>query len=153
MDVLLAFVVCTSRTTYIMTSVGSEHGQCLITPTELVITLPEQYWSYLYKIVVLLYKGYVLDDVVIYLQDYPHYNPNQEAQLRQLAENHGRQMEYLQIKNKDLEKQREGTFLSLLNILPFHSLLSFSVQHYDSSPERKTISNSYMPRLVWFYGV
>ncbi|XP_052098307.1 uncharacterized protein LOC127733070 isoform X1 [Mytilus californianus] len=39
--------------------------------------------------------------------DYPHYNPNQEAQLRQLAENHGRQMEYLQIKNRDLEKQRE----------------------------------------------
>ena len=51
-----------------------------------------------------------LDDVVFYLQDYPHYNPNQEAQLRQLAENHGRQMEYLQIKNKDLEKQREGIY-------------------------------------------
>jgi hypothetical protein len=27
-----------------------------------------------------------------------------------LAENHGRQMEYLQIKNKDLEKQREGIY-------------------------------------------
>ncbi|VDI38781.1 Hypothetical predicted protein [Mytilus galloprovincialis] len=40
-------------------------------------------------------------------REYPHYNPNQEAQLRQLAENHGRQMEYLQIKNRDLEKQRE----------------------------------------------
>ena len=58
----------------------------------------------------LLYTAYVLDDVVVYLQDYPHYNPNQEAQLRQLAENHGRQMEYLQIKNKDLEKQREGIY-------------------------------------------
>jgi hypothetical protein len=44
-----------------------------------------------------------------------------------LAENHGRQMEYLQIKNKDLEKQREGIYWSLLNILPFHSLLSLSV--------------------------
>lgn len=40
-------------------------------------------------------------------RDYPSYNPNQEAQLRQLAEQHGRQMEYLQLKNRDLEKQRE----------------------------------------------
>ncbi|XP_076083618.1 uncharacterized protein LOC143054468 isoform X2 [Mytilus galloprovincialis] len=44
---------------------------------------------------------------IVSKKDYPHYNPNQEAQLRQLAENHGRQMEYLQIKNRDLEKQRE----------------------------------------------
>ncbi|OWF45980.1 hypothetical protein KP79_PYT08018 [Mizuhopecten yessoensis] len=39
--------------------------------------------------------------------EYQKYNPNQDSQLRQLAENHGRQMEYLQIKNRDLEKQRE----------------------------------------------
>ncbi|XP_021362696.1 uncharacterized protein LOC110456344 [Mizuhopecten yessoensis] len=40
-------------------------------------------------------------------KEYQKYNPNQDSQLRQLAENHGRQMEYLQIKNRDLEKQRE----------------------------------------------
>ncbi|XP_069128656.1 uncharacterized protein [Argopecten irradians] len=40
-------------------------------------------------------------------KEYQRYNPNQDSQLRQLAENHGRQMEYLQIKNRDLEKQRE----------------------------------------------
>nr|XP_022315189.1 uncharacterized protein LOC111119376 isoform X5 [Crassostrea virginica] len=39
--------------------------------------------------------------------EYQKYNPNQESQLKQLAENHGRQMEYLQLRNKDLEKQRE----------------------------------------------
>ncbi|XP_062610172.1 uncharacterized protein LOC134271939 isoform X3 [Saccostrea cucullata] len=39
--------------------------------------------------------------------DYQRYNPNQEAQLKQLAENHGRQMEYLQLRNRDLEKQKE----------------------------------------------
>ncbi|KAK3090147.1 hypothetical protein FSP39_009490 [Pinctada imbricata] len=39
--------------------------------------------------------------------DYQRYNPNQDAQLRQLAENHGRQMEYLQLRNRDLEKQKE----------------------------------------------
>ncbi|XP_056018546.1 uncharacterized protein LOC125668024 isoform X3 [Ostrea edulis] len=39
--------------------------------------------------------------------DYQKYNPNQDAQLKQLAENHGRQMEYLQLRNRDLEKQKE----------------------------------------------
>ncbi|XP_061197713.1 uncharacterized protein LOC133205832 isoform X2 [Saccostrea echinata] len=40
-------------------------------------------------------------------KEYQRYNPNQEAQLKQLAENHGRQMEYLQLRNRDLEKQKE----------------------------------------------
>lgn len=37
----------------------------------------------------------------------PRYNPNQDPKVQQLAENHGRQMEYLQSKNRELERQRE----------------------------------------------
>ncbi|XP_052774398.1 uncharacterized protein LOC128212988 isoform X3 [Mya arenaria] len=43
----------------------------------------------------------------IYLDDEYRKNGNQDQQLRSLAENHGRQMEYLQLQNRDLEKQRE----------------------------------------------
>eukprot|EP00105_Crassostrea_gigas_P042738 XP_019926886.1 PREDICTED: uncharacterized protein LOC105337942 isoform X4 [Crassostrea gigas] len=39
--------------------------------------------------------------------EYQKYNPDQDQQIKQLAENHGRQMEYLQLRNQDLEKQRQ----------------------------------------------
>ncbi|KAL3869334.1 hypothetical protein ACJMK2_042028 [Sinanodonta woodiana] len=56
----------------------------------------------------------------IHLEDYDEggrrYNPNQDSQIRQLAENHGRQMEYLQLRNKDLEKQREDIRKQLENL-------------------------------------
>ncbi|XP_052257880.1 uncharacterized protein LOC127862678 isoform X7 [Dreissena polymorpha] len=45
--------------------------------------------------------------ISIHLEDEYRRNPNQDQQLRSLAENHGRQMEYLQLRNRDLEKQRE----------------------------------------------
>lgn len=44
----------------------------------------------------------------VYIQDDYKRNSNQDQQLRSLAENHGRQMEYLQLRNRDLEKQRDG---------------------------------------------
>ena len=106
MHVLLILVAFTTGTTSIMTSMGAW--------TVFYLQDYLHYNSNLDDVVFYLqdYPHYNpnLDDVVFYLQDYPHYNPNQEAQLRQLAENHGRQMEYLQIKNKDLEKQREGIY-------------------------------------------
>lgn len=40
-------------------------------------------------------------------KEYQKYNPDQDQQIKQLAENHGRQMEYLQLRNQDLEKQRQ----------------------------------------------
>ena len=40
--------------------------------------------------------------------DAPRYNPHHDPKVQQLAESHGRQMEYLQGKNRDLERQREG---------------------------------------------
>ncbi|XP_060559794.1 uncharacterized protein LOC132719870 isoform X5 [Ruditapes philippinarum] len=43
-------------------------------------------------------------------------NPNQDQQLRSLAENHGRQMEYLNLRNRDLEKQREDIRKQLENL-------------------------------------
>lgn len=43
-------------------------------------------------------------------------NPNSDQQLRSLAENHGRQMEYLQLQNRDLEKQREEIRRRLENL-------------------------------------
>lgn len=46
--------------------------------------------------------------VRVYIQDDYRRNANQDQQLRSLAENHGRQMEYLQLRNRDLEKQRDG---------------------------------------------
>ena len=46
--------------------------------------------------------------VVCVQSDIPRYNPSQDPKVQQLAENHGRQMEFLQNKNRDLERQREG---------------------------------------------
>lgn len=46
--------------------------------------------------------------ISLYKQEYQKYNPDQDQQIKQLAENHGRQMEYLQLRNQDLEKQRQG---------------------------------------------
>ncbi|BFY99768.1 hypothetical protein BsWGS_02807 [Bradybaena similaris] len=39
--------------------------------------------------------------------DPTRYNPQSDPKVRQLAENHGRQMEHLQNRNRDLERQRE----------------------------------------------
>ncbi|XP_076440309.1 uncharacterized protein LOC143279891 isoform X2 [Babylonia areolata] len=39
--------------------------------------------------------------------DTPRYNPNRDPKVQQLAEVHGRQMEFLQNKNRELERQRE----------------------------------------------
>lgn len=44
---------------------------------------------------------------VIDEKEYSRYNPNQDARAQQLAETHGRQMEYLSLRNRDLEKQRD----------------------------------------------
>lgn len=49
--------------------------------------------------------------------DTPRYNPRQDPKVQQLAESHGRQMEYLQNRNRDLERQREGMFSICINHL------------------------------------
>lgn len=81
--------------------------------------------------------------ISLYKQEYQKYNPDQDQQIKQLAENHGRQMEYLQLRNQDLEKQRQGrycvfplwTFLNKLNkiwwlifIYIFHLCVSIDIQ-------------------------
>ena len=42
------------------------------------------------------------------------YNPQADPKVKQLAENHGRSMEAIHNRNKDLERQREGMWFSLL---------------------------------------
>lgn len=68
--------------------------------------------------------------ISLYKQEYQKYNPDQDQQIKQLAENHGRQMEYLQLRNQDLEKQRQGRhciflLLTFLNKLKKVCLLIF----------------------------
>ena len=50
-------------------------------------------------------------------QDYGRRNPNQDQQLHTLAVNHGKEMEHLHLRNRDLERKRDGECLasSLLN--------------------------------------
>lgn len=48
--------------------------------------------------------------VVFGQNDPPRYNPRQDPKIQQLAESHGRQMEFLHNRNRELERQREGTF-------------------------------------------
>ena len=52
-------------------------------------------------------------------QDYGRRNPNQDQQLHTLAVNHGKEMEHLHLRNRDLERKRDGECLasSLLNWL------------------------------------
>ncbi|XP_053395572.1 uncharacterized protein LOC123523797 isoform X5 [Mercenaria mercenaria] len=52
----------------------------------------------------------------IHLDDEYRRNPNQDQQLRSLAQNHGRHMEYLNKRNLDLEKQREDIRKQLENL-------------------------------------
>ena len=41
-------------------------------------------------------------------QDYGRRNPNQDQQLHTLAVNHGKEMEHLHLRNRDLERKRDG---------------------------------------------
>lgn len=67
--------------------------------------------------------------ISLYKQEYQKYNPDQDQQIKQLAENHGRQMEYLQLRNQDLEKQRQGRHCIFL-LLTFLNKLKKSAGWY-----------------------
>ena len=57
-------------------------------------------------------------------QDYGRRNPNQDQQLHTLAVNHGKEMEHLHLRNRDLERKRDGEYST-------SSLLNYSFNLFD----------------------